>query len=224
MRTAPPPKRLKFSIIATDTVLLAVQGGELKVLLMKVDRPPFYTDHWGVPGGLIRPRETADVAARRHLWEKAGAKFAHIEQLYTFSAVDRDRRGRVVSVAYLALAPSIGVAPRRGSEVRWFSVERLPKLAYDHRDIIRTALERLSSKLGYTNIAVGLLPREFTLGELQRLYEIVLDRRIDKRNFRKKLFWLKLVQGTKKKRRGGRMRPAELYRFVERKPKIVEIL
>ncbi len=225
MAKAPkPPHKLKFAIIATDTVLFSVERGDLKVLLMKVDRPPFYTQHWGVPGGLIHPKETADEAAERHIWKKAGAKFTHIEQLYTFSALDRDPRGRVVSVAYLALTPTTNITKREGSKVHWFSVENLPKLAYDHKDIIRTATERLRSKLAYTNIAFGLLPEEFTLGELQRLYEVILDRRVDKRNFRKKLFQLKLVIGTKKKKRMGRSRPAELYRFGERKHKIVEIL
>ena len=225
MAQAPkPPHKLKFAIIATDTVLLSVERGGLKVLLMEVDRPPFYTQRWGVPGGLIHPKETADQAARRHLWEKAGAKFAYIEQLYTFSALDRDPRGRVVSVAYLAFTPTTDIAKRQGSEVRWYSVEHLPKLAYDHREVIQTAIERLRSKLAYTNVAFGLLPEEFTLSELQRLYEVILGRRVDKRNFRKKLFQLKLVVGTKKKKRAGRSRPAELYRFVERKHKIVEIL
>ena len=225
MAKAPrPPHKLKFAIIATDTVLFCGSQRDLKVLLMKADRPPFYKEHWGVPGGLIHPKETADEAAKRHLWEKAGAKFAHIEQLYTFSALDRDPRGRVVSVAYLALTPTTDIAKREGSVVCWFSVANLPKLAYDHKDIIRTAIERLRSKLAYTNIAFGLLPEEFTLGELQRLYEIVLCRRIDKRNFRKKLFHLKLVVGTKKKKRAGRSRPAELYRFSERRHKVIGIL
>lgn len=223
-RAPKPPHKLRFAIIATDTVLFVVEGGELKVLLMRVHRPPFYTKHWGVPGGLIHPRETADEAARRHLWEKGGAKFAYIEQLYTFSALDRDQRGRVVSVAYLALTPTIETVKRERNEVRWFPVHRLPLLAYDHRDIVRTATERLGAKLGYTNIAFGLLAEEFTLGELQRLYEVILGRKLDKRNFRKKLFQLKLVVGTKKKKRAGRSRPAELYRFSERKHKVVEIL
>ena len=224
-KTSKSPHKLRFAILATDTVLFSKDQGGLKVLLMKVDRPPFYVQHWGVPGGLIHPKETADEAAKRHLWEKAGAKkFVHIEQLYTFSALDRDPRGRVVSVAYLALTPTTDIVRRGGSEVRWFSVENLPKLAYDHKDIIRTAIERVRSKLAYTNIAFGLLPEEFTLGELQRLYEVVLRRRFDKRNFRKKLFSLKLVVGTKKKKRAGRSRPAELYRFSERRHKVVGIL
>lgn len=223
-RLPKPPHRVKFAILATDTVLLSAWRGDLKVLLMKVDRPPFYAQHWGVPGGLIHPKETADEAARRHLWEKAGARFRHIEQLYTFSALKRDPRGRVVSVAYLALTPTTAVARREGSEARWFSVEHLPRMAYDHREIIRTAVERLRAKLAYTNIAFGLLAEEFTLSELQKAYEVILDRKLDKRNFRKKLFSLKLVVGTKKKKQTGRSRPAELYRFIERKQRVVEIL
>lgn len=224
IKTLKPTHKLKFAIIATDTVLFSVEQDGLKVLLMKVNRPPFYVQHWGVPGGLIHPNETADEAARRHLWDKAGAKFTHIEQLYTFSALDRDPRGRVVSVAYLALTPTLGIIAREGNEVRWFLVDNLPTLAYDHKEIVRTAVKRLRSKFGYTNIAVGLLADEFTLGELQRLYEMILNHKIDKRNFRKKLFQLKLVVGTKKKKRVGRSRPAELYSFMKRTPQIVNIL
>lgn len=224
VKTLKPAHKLKFAIIATDTVLFSAGQDGLKVLLMKVNRPPFYVQHWGVPGGLIRPNETADEAARRHLWDKAGAKFTHIEQLYTFSGLDRDPRGRVVSVAYLALTPTLDIIAREGNEVCWFLVSNLPKLAYDHNEIIRTAVKRLRSKFGYTNIAAGLLANEFTLGELQRLYEMILNRKIDKRNFRKKLFQLKLVVGTKKKMRAGRSRPAELYNFMKRAPQIVNIL
>ena len=223
--TAKAPNNLRFAILAVDTVLLAVRDNQLKVLLMKIQRPPHYSEnYWGVPGGLIDPKETAEEAAIRHLWEKAGAKFAYLEQLYTFSGLDRDPRGRVVSVAYFALSPTIEAVRREGSGVAWYPVARLPRLAFDHKEIIETAVLRLQSKLEYTNIAFGLLPGEFTLGELQKVYEIVLQRRLDKRNFRKKLFVLKLLVSLKKKRRIGRSRPAELYKFAEHKQKVVRIL
>lgn len=215
--------KLRFAVLAVDTVLFSVRQGELKVLLMKINRPPHYEgNYWGVPGGLIDPKETADVAAIRHLKEKGGAQFSYMEQLYTFSKLDRDPRGRVVSVAYLSLTPRGD--QKEGSGVAWHPVSKLPKLAFDHKEIITMALERLRAKLEYTNIARGLLPDEFTLGELQAVYETVLKRRLDKRNFRKKLAQLKLLSDTKKKKRTARSRPAKLYRFRDRAPKVVEIL
>ncbi len=221
---AKAPHQLKFAIIAADTVLLAIDSRELKVLLMKINRPPYYRDHWGAPGGLIHPKENAEEAARRHLLIKGGIKDAYLEQLYTFSRVDRDPRGRVVSVAYLALTPDGNSRIKTREEVKWFAVNKLPKLAYDHEEMIACAVRRLKAKLGYTNIAFTLLGDEFTLSELQRVYEIILERRFDKRNFRKKLFALKLLVALKKKKRGGANRPAELYRFAEKKPRIVEVL
>lgn len=217
-------QNLRFAVLAVDTVLFAVLKGELKVLLMKINRPPHYRgEHWGLPGGLVDPKETAEESAVRHLWEKGGAKFSYLEQLYTFSALRRDPRGRVVSVAYMALTPAADVKKRPG-DIKWFSVIKLPKLAFDHKEIIETAVERLRAKLEYTNLAFGLLPEEFTLGELQRLYEVILGHRLDKRNFRKKIFSLKLLRDLKKKRKVGRTRPAGLYRFSERRERVVGIL
>lgn len=218
------PHKLKFAIIATDTVLFTVEGRELKALLMRVRRPPHYINHWGAPGGLIHPKENADEAARRHLWIKGGVRNVYLEQLYTFSRVDRDPRGRVVSVAYLALTPDGGLRTKTKEEVKWFPVNKLPRMAYDHKEIIARAVRRLKAKLGYTNIAFALLPDEFTLSELQRIYEVVLERKLDKRNFRKKFFALKLLTALEKKKRGGANRPAGLYRFAEKKLKIVEVL
>lgn len=216
-------KNLRFAILAVDTVLFSVRQGELKVLLMKINRPPHYLgNYWGVPGGLIDPKETADQAAFRHLHEKGGATHRHIEQLYTFSALDRDPRGRVVSVAYLALTPSGDI--KEGSGAEWHPISKMPRLAFDHKRIVEAALERLQSKLEYTNIAKGLLPDEFTLGELQSVYEIVLKRKLDKRNFRKKLAQLKLLRDLKKKKRLLRSRPATLYSFRDKETKVVEIL
>lgn len=219
-----PPHRLKFAVLATDTVLLTVEKGDVRVLLIQVHRPPFYRHHWGVPGGLIHPLETADAASVRHLYEKGGVRGVYMEQLYTFSRIDRDPRGRVVSVAYLALIPHVGVRPPKNPNVRWFSVKHLPRLAYDHAEVIRTALLRLRMRLEYTNIAFTLLPPEFTMGELQAVYETVFARRFDKRNFRKKIFALKLVCRTGRKKKGPSGRPAALYRFAKRKPVAVEIL
>ncbi|MBI4128671.1 MAG: NUDIX hydrolase [Parcubacteria group bacterium] len=216
--------KLTFAVLATDTVLFTVDGHELKVLLMRVHRPPHVTRHWGVPGGLIHPKETADQAAQRHLREKGGVTGVYLEQLYTFSRVDRDPRGRVVSVAYLGLVPGVDISKHSDGEVGWFPVRLLPALAYDHREIIRTAVERLKAKLEYTNIAYRLVPEAFTLTELQRVYEVIIGRKLDKRNFRKKLFFLNLLEKVGRKKKSGASRPAELYRFRERKPRMVPVL
>lgn len=218
---------LRFAIIAADSILLAFNNGVLEVLLMKIHRPPYFINQWGLPGGLVSPKETAEDAARRHLLEKGGIKRGYyLEQLCTFSRVDRDPRGRVVSVAYLGLCDKNRIQFSKDIfpyEVRWFPVKKIPSLAYDHNEIIRVALERLRAKLEYTNIAMALLPDKFTLSELQTFYEDVLGRKFDKRNFRKKFLLLNLLGKTREKRRGA-SRPAKLYRFRAHVLKTVKIM
>lgn len=218
------PKKLRFAVLAVDVVILTVHQDKLQVLLIKVHRPPHFINAWGVPGGLIDPKETAEQAVKRHLWVKAGVKDVYLEQLYTFSRVDRDPRGRVVSVAYFALVPFSKVRIKNPAAVRWVGVDDLPKLAYDHTEIVGVAVARLKAKLEYTNIAYSLMEDEFALSDLQKAYEAILRRKLDKRNFRKKLFALELLKPTRRHRRGEAHRPAELYRFVERKPRVVEVL
>lgn len=179
------------------------------------------------PGGLVHVSESVDEAARRHLQNKAGIEGFYLEQLYTFGGVDRDPFGRVISVAYYALVPANKVTPHSSSryqDAEWISVSDVKEMAYDHKQILQTALERLRNKLGYTNIIYSLLPQEFTLSELQEMYEIILGHSLDKRNFRKKVLSLDLVKETPHKRGGLASRPAQLYKFLEHKPTIVEIL
>lgn len=219
-------KKYKFAVIATDVVVCTVRENRLQVLLIQMKKAPF-ARKWAAPGGLVRPDESVDEAAERHLYAKTGVKNIYLEQLYTFGDVDRDPFGRVVSVAYMALIPSRGLVlktSKEHSDVQWFSVGRLPKLAYDHQEILRVAVERLRAKLGYTNIVQGLLPKTFTLTELQKTYEIILGRKLDKRNFRKKLISLQLVKQTGEKERGVANRPAVLFQFTSSQPRIVEIL
>ena len=219
-------KKYKFAVIATDVVIFTIREEKLQVLLIKMKKHPF-EKMWALPGGLIQPNEDLDHAAERILDKCTHVKNIYLEQLYTFGRVDRDAFGRVVSVAYFALIPSEGIRLATSAEyesVDWFSANDLPVLAYDHREIVKVASERLRAKLAYTNIIYSLLPKEFTLGEMQSFYEIIFDKVLDKRNFRKKILSLNLIQKVNRKKLTGANRPAELYRFSERKPEMAEIL
>jgi 8-oxo-dGTP diphosphatase len=219
-------KKYKFAVIASDVVIFTVQDEELKVLLIKMKKIPF-ENKWAVPGGLVGGEEDLDQAAKRILYSETSVKDVYLEQLYTFGKVNRDPFGRVVSVAYFALAPIGGVSLKTTkdyADVKWVSVKKLPALAYDHDEIIAHALGRLKGKLEYTNIIYSLLPTEFALSDLQKMYEIILGRELDKRNFRKKIMTLQLIKKVNKKRYGGANRPAELYTFIKKTPQNVEIL
>lgn len=201
--------------VTVDSVILTVLDGRLQVLLVKRLDPPF-AGLWALPGGFVRPEEPLEEAPRRELREATGTTDVYLEQLYTFGDPGRDTRGRVVSVAYVALlaADRCPLRPHRlEAEVRWWSVYALPPMAFDHRSMIDVALERVRTKLEYTTIGFQLMPETFTLGELQAVYEVVLDRKLDKRNFRRKLKLLGLVEPTGERKLEGRGRPAELYRF-----------
>jgi 8-oxo-dGTP diphosphatase len=220
-------KTIKYATVATDIVLVAVDNKQLKILLIEMKRKP-YTGLWAIPGGMVNPDESVDQAAERHLANKTGLKNIYMEQLYTFGEVKRDPFGRVVSVAYLALLPDISkLSIKTNSEytaIAWHNINHLPKLGYDHKAIAKLAIERLRSKLAYTNIVYGLLPNEFTQADLQKVYEIILGRGLDKRNFRKKILSLGLIKPTGKNTLGEAHRPAKLYKFVSREPRAIEIL
>jgi 8-oxo-dGTP diphosphatase len=215
---------LRFAILAIDVALFAVLDGLLRVLLIPVDRPPHFVDMRGLPGGLIAPDETAEQAVARHLRDKAEVVGAYVEQLATFSALERDPRGRVVSVAYLGLMPAERAAANPlAHDQRWVAVERVGRLAYDHNEMLAAAGERLRARLGYSTVARHLMPREFTLSELQTVYEIVFGRAFDKRNFRKKLHDTGIVRATGHMRTGQPNRPAELYRFAGTGVRLIEL-
>lgn len=205
--------------VAVDAVLFTIDKEELKVLLIKISRGP-YLNKWALPGGSISNEEVLDEAAKNILFQKTNIGDIHLEQLYTFGNVNRDVRKRVVSVAYFALVNnqnnySIKTTPYY-SEIAWWPVKNLPPMAFDHKEMIELAYQRLKNKLGYTNISYSLLPEEFTLTQLQRIYEIILGEKIDKRNFRKRIFSLNIVKNTGKKLKGKAHRPAELYKFLKR--------
>jgi 8-oxo-dGTP diphosphatase len=201
--------------LTVDCVVFGFDGGELQVLLIRRGQQPF-KDRWALPGGFVRVEETVDDAARRELEEETGLKHVFLEQLYTFSAVDRDPRERVVSVAYYALvkpADHTTAASTDAAEARWFPVLAVPPLAFDHSVILDIALARLRGKLAYQPIGFELLPPKFTLTQLQRLYESVLAAPLDKRNFRKKVLSYGLLIPLKETHREGAHRPAQLFRF-----------
>jgi 8-oxo-dGTP diphosphatase len=203
--------------LAVDCVVfgLDLAQSDLKVLLIQRKLEPF-RNAWALPGGFVRLDETLDHAARRELEEEAGVRDVYLEQLYTFSDIDRDPRERVVTAAYYALAKLTDhqlVAATDAIGAGWFSMQDLPKLAFDHSHILTTAHERLSGKVRYAPIGFELLPARFSLTQLQRLYEIVLGHEIDKRNFRKKLLSMELLVETEEYEQGVRHRAARLYRF-----------
>jgi len=201
--------------VAVDIVIFTIQAGELRVLLVKRGIPP-YVDQFAIPGGFVLEDESLDQAALRELKEETGVSDVYLEQLYSFGDPGRDPRGRVISVAYFALIAADHSALAAGSdaaEARWWPVRNLPGLAFDHRKILDYSLERLRNKLEYTTVGFQLLPKKFSLTELQEVYEAILDKKLDKRNFRRKLALLKVLRPTREYRRGGR-RPARLFEFV----------
>jgi 8-oxo-dGTP diphosphatase len=168
-----------------------------------------------------------EQAAHRELQEETNVKGVYLEQLYTFSEPKRDPRGRVISVAYMALVARENIFIKSGSdasEVKFFPVDKLPKLAFDHKKIVEYAIKRLKWKLEYTNVAQYILPVKFTLSQLQKVYEIVLDQQFDVRNFRKKIDKLGIIQATGEKEMGNQYRPARLFAFVNKDIEIVDII
>jgi 8-oxo-dGTP diphosphatase len=213
--STPPAQQNSRPALTVDCVVFGFDEGELKVLLIERALAPF-KGKWALPGGFVRLNETLDEAARRELAEEAGIRNVFLEQLYSFGAVKRDPRGRVVSVAYYALVERVAHdlrATTDAADARWFPISDLPKLAFDHADILATAQARLKAKVRYQPIGFELLPPKFTLSALQHLYESVLETNLDKRNFRKKVLSFGLIVPLKETQRTGRHRPAQLFRF-----------
>jgi len=202
--------------VAVLVVIFTVDEGRLQVLLVHRSAEP-HKDAWSLPGGLLLTGETLQVAAVRKLEEETGVADVFLEQLYTFS--DLDAQGSV-AVAYFALVDirQALLAERSDWLPAWFPVAEAPELAFKNDEVVGYALSRLRSKLDYSNVAYSLLPQEFTLSQLQGTYEAILGRSLDKRNFRKRVTSVGLVEPTGRHGSVARHRPAQLYRFHERKP------
>lgn len=209
----------KAPTLTVDVVILRLIDGQLNVLLIKRANEPF-KGAWALPGGYNTADDTTLQAVNRVLQTKVGVAptdLNYIEQLYTFDTISRDPRGHAVSVSYLGLSNIL--EPRTSGTTQdpsYFPVSNLPDLAYDHAEIVSYALERLRSKLMYTTIAYALMPETFTLTQLQSVYETVLGRILDKRNFRKKFLSFDQVEPTGERFQDGAHRPALLYRFKQR--------
>jgi 8-oxo-dGTP diphosphatase len=205
--------------LTVDCVVFGLDDEDLKVLLVQRADNPF-AGRWALPGGFVEMDETLDAAARRELEEETGLRIRFLEQLHTCGAVHRHPRGRVVTVAYFALVRLTDCDPRAASDARdarWCSVSQPPRLAFDHADILRVAHDRLRTKLSYQPIGFELLPAKFTLRHLQHLYETILGRALDKRNFRKKILGLQLLIELDEWEADVAHRAARLYRFDRRK-------
>jgi ADP-ribose pyrophosphatase YjhB (NUDIX family) len=203
-----------------DVVIFTHEDNQLKVLLVKREADPF-AGRLALPGGFLWENETFYDAARRILGSKAGVKDVFMEQLYTFDEPDRDPRARIVTVTYYALIPRDRLKLASGDSLQspeLYSVNEVSGLAFDHDKILTYAVARMRSKFGYTNAAYSLLPDRFTFSELQSLYEVILGRALDKRNFRKKYLSLGLIEPTAERVSGRRHRPAQLYKFVDARP------
>lgn len=201
--------------LTVDCAVFGIADSSLELLLIERAEPPF-AGHWALPGGFVNIDEEIEDAARRELEEETGMRNVFLEQLFTFGGVGRDPRGRVVSVAYYALAkPSDHqlAAATDAARAAWFPLDDLPPLAFDHDSIIDTAVTRLRGKVRYAPIGFELLPRKFTLTQLQGLYETILGTELDKRNFRKKIRSMELLVDTGEIEKDVPRRPARLYRF-----------
>ena len=203
--------------VTVDCVIFGLdQSQDLRVLLIERAHDP-YAGHWALPGGFVDMDEDLETAARRELEEETGVKDVFIEQLYTFGKPDRDPRGRVIAVAYYALVNLDEhpiTAQSDANAANWFSVHDLRKWAFDHEEILQMAIQRLRNKVRYQPIGFELLPDKFTLSELQSLYEKILGRELNKRNFRAKILRMGILLELERQKDVAH-RPAKLYRFED---------
>ncbi|HAY3550828.1 NUDIX hydrolase [Elizabethkingia meningoseptica] len=211
--------------VAVDAVVFGYfEKEDLQILLIKRKIEPF-KGSWALPGGLVLDDEDLDDAVKRELYEEAGIKPDFLEQLYSFGNVGRDPRNRVVSVAYLGLVnPSYFelFADSDAEDAQWFSIHKLPQLAFDHQKIIDTALKRLRTKIQYQPVGFNLLNEEFPFSDLENLYKAIIGQEIDRRNFRKKIMSYGLLNETNNFKKEGSGRPGKMFTFNQEKYKALE--
>lgn len=209
-------QKIKLSV---DAVVFGYEEGVISVLLIKRKYDPF-KGKWAIPGGFVLNDESLETAVERELQEETGVKINYLEQLYTFGDVERDPRGRVVTVAYVGLVrPNTFkiFASTDAAQVQWFTIDELPELSFDHKKILAIAIARLQAKITYEPIGFELLDTKFPFSDLEKLYTTLLGRPIDRRNFRKKMIGLNVLDELDEKISKGSGRPANLFQFNQKR-------
>lgn len=209
------------STFTIDCLLFGFDGAELKVLLIERNKDP-YKDWWALPGFFVEEEESIDQSASRILYELTGLRNIFMEQYHTFGDVQRHPQGRVISIAYYAVLrldkeEALKPVSSYARDARWINVTELPELAFDHRKMFDLGLEKIRRRIKHQPIAFELLPLKFTLSQLQQIYEIMLGKKLDKRNFRKKMLGFGILKALGEKQKGVSFRAAWLYKFDKRK-------
>lgn len=210
--------------VAVDAIVFGYSDNLLKILLIK-QKFGTSTNKWALPGGFVKDTETLEQAVVRELSEETGVKVNYLEQLYTFGETKRDERMRVISVAYIALINPKNYSLKAGTDAidaEWFDIQSIPKLAFDHNEIIAAGLRRLKAKINYQPIGFELLNSKFPFSDLENLYQTILDKKIDRRNFRKKILSYGILHETEEYVNTGSGRPAKLFKFNLQKYKKLE--
>ena len=192
--------------------IFTVEKGTLKILLERKKEDP-YKGYWMLPNETLKKEKTLETSAESILNRTINTSKIYMEQNYTFSSIDRDPENRVVGVSYIGLVDNKKVKLNEELELNWFNLEELPKIGYDHKEIIESSKQLLKTKLVNTTILKNLFPNEFTLPELQSVFESIMNKKLDRRNFRKKFLTLNLIEETGNNSVGGSGRPAKLYKF-----------
>ena len=212
--------------IHVDIATFSIEEGVVKVLLIMRGNAPFKGE-WMMPGGAVYNNESTDNAAIRELKEKTGLEGVHLEQFYAFSDPNRDPRMRMISIGYLALIDknSVKILQKTPKTINaeWFDINKIPPLVFDHNEILQKALNELRKTITKTNLVKVLLSKEFTLVELQKIYEAILGNKFDRRNFRRKFLNLGLIKPTGSQKEANGHRPAYFYRFADDEYKEIEI-
>ncbi|MDF4202922.1 NUDIX domain-containing protein [Maribacter sp. SA7] len=201
--------------LSVDAVVFGYESETISVLLIKRKYEPF-KGKWAIPGGFVTDSESLEEAVERELKEETGIKINYLEQLYTFGKLNRDPRNRVVSVAYFGLIKPSAFklsASTDAEEAQWFTINNLPELSFDHAEILKLAITRLQAKITYEPLGFELLDTKFPFSDLEKLYTSVLGRDIDRRNFRKKMLGLNILDELDEKVSKGSGRPANLFMF-----------
>ncbi len=223
MSSSKTPKNKKWRhnrlAVSVDIIIFSIVEDDLNVLLVKRKFAPF-AGKWAIPGGFVGKGESLEQAAKRELLEETGLNDVYLEQLHAFGDPDRDPRMQVITIAYFALVSINSIHIRAGddaAETHWYSIRSLPPLAFDHQKILECALQRLRQKAESPWLALQILPEFFTLSEFQNAYEVLLGKKIDKRNFRRKIVNSNIIIDTGKYKKSNEGRPALLYQIKENK-------